>query len=283
MPKNLSVHSQTAREEVRDQFGKFTSPQPSLPNSPNPPNTPSFFSNLWKNLSKLSLKKITAILAFVSLVATNGISLTIIELFFPHSSPVFHRSVAHQGILKTSGNGQYSLELSDSSVYTLYLKPSPTLNSLKNLNEVVVRGNLTLTPYVIENAEIYPLNISTPNPPNTPNNPDVNLPKLYSKIPWDLEEEKTLVFTSGKRRVDMQGVHLESVQVADFPQDFLDYYTKELTNLNFTKTLNSKNSDGITQSYENNGKYFTFGAKFIFSGSGDKKELVGYKAFIEHN
>ncbi len=39
-------------------------------------------------------------------------------------------------------------------------QPSPTLNSLKNLSEVVVKGNLTSTPYLIENAEIYPLNIS---------------------------------------------------------------------------------------------------------------------------
>ncbi len=58
----------------------------------------------------------------------------------------------------------YPLSLPDSSVYTLYLKPSSNLNDLKNLNEVVVKGNLTLTPYTIENAEIYPVSISTPTP-----------------------------------------------------------------------------------------------------------------------
>lgn len=170
MPKSLSVHSQTAREEIRDEYGKFAShPQsnPSTATISNPSLTPtstniSFLQNLWTKLSKLSLKKITTILVFVSLVATNGISLTVIELFFPHSSPVFRRTVAHQGTLKTSGNGEYYLMLPDNSVYTLYLKPSPILNTLKNLNEVVVKGNLTAKSYVIENAEIYPLNISTP-------------------------------------------------------------------------------------------------------------------------
>lgn len=163
MPKS-SVHSQTAREETRDQYGKFTrspSYSPNLPYSPTPYSTPNFFTIVWTKLSKLTLKKIATTLALISLIATNGLSLTVIELFFPHSSPVFHRTVAHQGTLKTSGNGLYFLMLPDNSVYTLYLKPSPILNTLKNLNEVVVKGNLTFTPYVIENAEIYPLNIST--------------------------------------------------------------------------------------------------------------------------
>lgn len=166
MPKSPSVHSQTARAEIRDEFGKFTHPQsnpnPPIPSPPSNPPATSFINNLWHKLSKLSLKKITTILAFVSLIATNGLSLTILELFFPHSSPVFHRSVAHQGILKTSGAGQYFLVLTDNSAYTLYLKPSSNLNNLKNLNEVVVKGNLTATQYVIENAEIYPVNITIP-------------------------------------------------------------------------------------------------------------------------
>lgn len=163
MPKKEnSPHQEAVQNEARDQYGKFTHPAPaSPPISSLSPTSPSFVLNLWKNLGKLSLRKLTAIIAFISLIATNSITLTIVEYFFPHSSPIFHRQTAHQGTLQTSGNGQYFLKLPDSSVYTLYLKPSPTLNNLKNLNEVVVKGNLTFTPYVIENAEIYPLNIST--------------------------------------------------------------------------------------------------------------------------
>lgn len=170
MPQ-YSIHTKTANLENRDEFGKFIKvnhpisiPPPNTlnaPNSPNPPNTP-LFSNLCHFVSKLSLKKVTVILAFISLIATNGVTLTIAEFFFPNSSPIFHRAIAHQGLLKTSGNGTYQLVLPNNSVYTIYLKPSPALNNLKTLNEVVVKGNLTWTPYVIENAEIYPLNISTP-------------------------------------------------------------------------------------------------------------------------
>lgn len=166
--KSASIHSQTARKEKRGYHGWFVSatnppsPQTPPPNPSTPPNPPNFLILLWNKLTKLSLRKLTTIIATVSLIATNSIFLNIFEYFFPHSSPILHRSVAHQGTLKTSGNGSYSLELPDSSIYTLYLKPSPTLNSLKNLNEVVVKGNLTFTPYVIENAEIYPVNSSTP-------------------------------------------------------------------------------------------------------------------------
>jgi len=161
-----SIHSQTAEHEARGPHGEFLTSHPapisSLQNSLNTPDFPSFLTRLWNKLSKLSLKKLTATAAVISLIATNSIFGNIVEYFFPNSSPLLHRSVAHQGTLKTSGNGQYSLLLPDNSTYTLYLKPVPGLSNLKNLKEVVVRGNLTFTPYVIENAEIYPVNISTP-------------------------------------------------------------------------------------------------------------------------
>lgn len=162
MPKS-SVHSKIANEELRDQYGKFVSPvSPSLTPPNNPPTSPNPLNSLIKSLSKLSFKKITTIAAFIYLVGTNSIVQNIVEYFYPYSSPILHRVVAHQGTLQTSGNGMYSLKLADGSVYALELKPTPTLTSLKHLREVVVKGNLTLKPYVITNAEIYPVNISTP-------------------------------------------------------------------------------------------------------------------------
>lgn len=159
-----SVHSQTANQEKRGEHGEFIGNNPPVqkPSQSNESNSPGFFIQVWDKLTKISLKKLIATAGLISLIATNGLSLTILEFFFPHSSPIFHRSIAHQGSLKTSGNGQYFLVLSDNSIYTLNLKPSPTLKSLKDLNEVVVKGNLTFTPYLIDNAEIYPLNITVP-------------------------------------------------------------------------------------------------------------------------
>lgn len=81
----------------------------------------------------------------------------------------------------------------------------------------------------------------------------------------------------------MEGVHLESSQVKDFPQNFLDYYTKGLLALGFKQTLNSKDPDGLTQTFAKVDKYFTFGVKNIYQGSGDNKQTAGYKAYIEHN
>ena len=156
MPQDTgSIHSDTAKREPRGEHGEFASTHIVAQN------TPSLTSRIWDYLSKISLKKLITTMGLISIIATNGLSLTLIERLFPHSSPIFHRQVAHQGILNTSGGGIYTLTLTDNSVYTLNLKPSGNLKNLKNLNEVVVRGNLTFTPYLIDNAEIYPVNIST--------------------------------------------------------------------------------------------------------------------------
>lgn len=110
-----------------------------------------------------------------------------------------------------------------------------------------------------------------------------DLPKLYSSLTWEVTQSKTLLFTSGKRRIEQEGVYLESSQVTEFPQDFVDYYTNQLTNLGFKQTLNSQEPTGTTITFAKDDLFLTFGVKNIYSGSGENKKLVGYKAFIEHN
>lgn len=66
-------------------------------------------------------------------------------------------------------------------------------------------------------------------------------------------------------------------------QDFLDYYTNQLTNLGFKQTLNSSQPIGTTITFAKDDLFLTFGIKNVFQGSGENKKLVGYKAFIEHN
>ncbi|MBI2597241.1 hypothetical protein HYW41_03730 [Candidatus Daviesbacteria bacterium] len=161
-PNPPSTYSEVASHKLRDSHGRFASDHLSS----DPQNTPSL--SIWTRLmdyitryfKKMTIKKALYIASAIYFVTTNGPIQNGIEVFFPNSSPILHRQVAHQGILKTLGNGQYSLVLPDSSAYTLYLKPSPSLTNLKKLHEVVVKGNLTWTPYVINNAEIYPLSIS---------------------------------------------------------------------------------------------------------------------------
>ncbi len=123
-----------------------------------------------------------------------------------------------------------------------------------------------------------PQPLNTPNPPNSP-----NLPKLYSKLTWEVTQSKTLLFTSGKRRIEQEGVYLESSQVADYPQDFIDYYANQLTNLGFQQTFNSKDPNGATTTYAKDDLFLTFGVKNVYSGAGENRKIVSYKAFTEHN
>lgn len=307
MPKN-SIHSQTANEEIRDQCGKFTSPIPTSslspptspirqPANPNPSdnliivkNPLNPLINLLKSFFKkqsihasINIPPFTAIVIALA-IAGGGVGLgynigfnSAISRFFPNSSPLLHRAISVQGTLQKNVNGSYFLTGEDNSLWNLKFKTAANLSSLVN-SEVSVHGNLTSTPALIENAEITPLTPTTPTPLTSQ-----ILPKLYPDLKWESEEEKLLVFTSGKRRMDIEGVHLESSQVADFPQGFVDYYTKQLSSLGFKQTLNTKNPDGITQTFESNGKYFTFGVKNIYQGSGDTKTLSDYKAYLEHN
>lgn len=308
--------SSKAEHQPRGPHGEFLNSNPSQsapppPNSPNPPNTPnapnpsddliivknpliypvnwlkSFFKKQAIHAS-INIPPLTAI-AIALAIAGGGVGLgynigfnAAISRFFPNSSPLLHRIISVSGNLEKGTNGQYFLNAEDNSLWNLKIKTDP--GNLANLinTKVSIKGNLTSTPNLIENAEITPTSSDSFTPRSSAPQNVVGL-KLYPDLKWESEESKLLVFTSGKRRMDIEGIHLESSQVADFPQGFIDYYTKQLSNLGFKQTLNAKNPDGITQTFESNGKYFTFGVKNIYQSSGDNKNLVGYKAFIEHN
>ena len=84
-----------------------------------------------------------------------------------------------------------------------------------------------------------------------------------------------LIFTSGKRKIEQEGVYLESSQITNFPQDFINYYLTQLKDKGFKETLNSINPDGITITYATGDLFLTFGTKNVYKGSGDKKQLTG--------
>lgn len=174
-----SIHEEVAQHRPRDAQGHFlpyehptqapnpnqTTPTPVLePSGPKPNTFTEKVKSVWHFISK-NFKKISAIIAFGYLIAMNPSFQNFMAQYFPHSSPVLSRAVSLQGVLHISDTGIYTLVLPDQSSYVIHFKPIPTLTNLKKLHEVVVKGNLTWTPYVIENAEIYPLNISTPDLP----------------------------------------------------------------------------------------------------------------------
>ncbi len=277
---------------------------PNSPTIPEPPDskTVNNFKKAFIWICKIKWGRVSAyIVGFVGVV---GILYSLpptrnfIEKNFPNSSPVFGREVSMQGILKGSSTGLYTLVLPDQQAYTLHFKPSASLANMKKLNEVVVKGRLGWTAFVIEDAEVFPLNFvisdesntSSPNSLNTLNSPipanALNTPKipdLYPKMKWETSQKRVLIFTSGKRKIEQEGNYLESSQLTSFPQDFINYYIEGLKSAGFKETLNSISPEGITTTYAKDDSFLTFGIKNIYKGSGASKQLIGYVAYLEHN
>lgn len=261
------------------------------------------FFNWLKSLVKnegisIKIKPLTAIGIAVALTGGGGIIGGIIVYFFPHSSPILHREVMYQGNLQRSDKGIF-LTLPNSDLYSLKPKIN-TAVSFQNLQNgpALVKGNLTPEKFVIEVSEIIPL-ISLASPTATLYRSEVpyqksvqdeatgtgptDLPKLYPGLSWTSAQKKILLFTSGKRRIEVEGYRVESSPIPSFPQDFLNYYIEELNNQDFKQTLSSIDPDGLTVTYSKDDLFLTFGIKNIYKGSGDKKQLTGYAAFLEHN
>lgn len=157
---------------------------PNSPNTPNPveifaPKQHNFFKRVFVWASKIKWVKVTLYFAgfgtFLALIISHPAFKNAVNHYFPNSSPVFGRDVSFQGVLKSSSTGLYTLILPDSSSYILHFKPSATLTNLKRLREVVVKGNFTWEPFVIENAEVYPLNFTIPDDQNSPQT-SINFP-----------------------------------------------------------------------------------------------------------
>lgn len=266
-----------------------------------------FLSRFLKNQDidlRLRIKPFATIGLVIAFGLVGGTAFSIGRYLFPNSSPILHRQVVYPGIVQKGEQGQYYLMSYDSTLWKL----KPKINNIK-LSElvdkrVVVTGNLTSESHLIEVSEVI---VSEANPqslaptpiPTTaqqgqaPLTPQISntstiqnqdlLPKLYSGITWETNQKKILTFTSGRRRIEQEGVYLESSQIPNLPQDFINYYTNQLTNLGFKQTLNSTDPDGVMITYSKDELFLTFGVKNIYSGTGDNKKISGYRAYIEHN
>lgn len=261
------------------------------------------FFNWLKSLIKnegisIKIKPLTAIGIALALTGGGGIIGGIIGYAFPHSSPLLHRSVIFQGSMQTSSNGLV-LVLPNSDLYTLRPKPNSAVN-LETITEgqVLVKGNLTPEKYVVEVSEIIPLNNSSLINPasldslssktsasnSASNNLTQNqLPKLFPNLSWETAQKRVLIFTSGKRKIEQEGIYLESTVIANYPQEFLNYYSQQLADAGFKQTFISSDPAGITVTYAKDDLFLTFGVRNIYSGAGNNKRLSGYQAFLEHN
>lgn len=223
-----------------------------------------------------------------------GIDYTLGKLF-PNFSPILHRSISAQGTIQKSSKG-YFLQANDKAKSLWILKPASDNLNLSDFVDlrVQIKGNLTPTPNLIEVAEVIsfdtkadtkptptPTSQPTPTISNTSTNP--NLPALYSNLTWETPKNKVLTFTSGTRKIEQEVIYIESSQVDTYPQDFISYYTQQLSNSGFKQTLNSSEPTTTSITYSKANLFLTFGVKNIYSGTGDSKKITGYRAFIEHN
>lgn len=225
-----------------------------------------------------TIKPLTAIMMTAALSGA-GLFGGIIGYAFPHSSPILHREISLQGNLQKTANNIYILTLANSDLYTL--KPKSNLDLSAFQGQVLVKGNLTRQDFMIEVSEVTPLSSApslpsspplSPNPSSAPVSADI--PKLYSSITWETNQKKLLTFTSGKRRIEEEGIYLQSGLLSSFPQDFLDYYIKALKADSWKQTLESSTPNEKIVSFEKDGLYLTVGVETI---------PKGYKAFLEHN
>lgn len=248
-----------------------------------------FINRLLKNEGiTIKIKPLTAIAMIIALSTAFGTGFNVARIFFPNSSPILHRTVTLQGTIQKSENGQYYLSLPDN---TLWILRSASPNSLTNTanKQALVKGNLTAEANVINVSEIMPFDAplalqGVPLEPGAQRIPNQDLfPKLYSGLTWEVTQRRVLIFTSGKRKIEQEGIYLESAQVTDYPQAFLDYYNSELQKALFKQTLSASDPNGVTVTYAKDDLYFTFGIKNVSTGSGEKKQITGYKTYIEHN
>ena len=125
-----------------------------------------FFKNQDIDLH-LRIKPFATIGLVIAFSVVSGASYTwgfnsAISKFFPNSSPILHRSISLSGIIQRSETGEYYLSLPDNSLWTL----KPKNNNIYLINyinkSVVVKGNLTAEPNVIEVSEVISFDKPTP-------------------------------------------------------------------------------------------------------------------------
>lgn len=118
-----------------------------------------------------TVKPVTAVMIALALTGTYAAGYHVgitdaAKIFFPNSSPILHRAISLSGIIQRSETGSYYLLLPDNSLWTLMPKNN-NVSLISYINKsVVVKGNLTAEPNVIEVSEV--ISFDKPTPVYTP-------------------------------------------------------------------------------------------------------------------
>lgn len=229
------------------------------------------FSNEGIDIS-FKVKPITAVLIVLAITTiVGGTSLSLAKwYFFPILVPTHMiAKTSYTGKLQSSGE-KFILVTTSSQAYILKNDSPQNLSQLKDQN-VLVTGKLNNKTNIIEVSEIASLN-TTPSPQPTlqpiptliPTTHDtIIIPNVYTGFIWETNQKKTILFTSGKKRINVEGTRLESITLKEYPTEFMNYYAQQLTANSWKQTLNSTSPDENIISFERDGSYLTAGIEIL--------------------
>lgn len=248
---------------------------------------------------RFRVRPVTAIfIALTFAVAIGGTSFSIAKWYFlPVLVPTnLIAKTSYTGTLQRS-NDQFILVTPNYQAYIIKNSSNEELSNFLDKN-VFATGKVNKQSNTldiigiseIEKQSQEPQNIVPSTPPSTTNSDPIpepiistQLPPLYSGFQWANTEKKILVFTSGKRRIDIEGHHIESITLQNFPTEFMDYYKQQLITNGWKQTLEAQSPEEKTITYAKGEQYLTIGVETVFKGKGETKQLSGYKAYLEYN
>jgi hypothetical protein len=138
----------------------------------------------------------------------------------------------------------------------------------------LLRLNNRLTP-IPDTQENVGIRISTSTISPVVTGPD--LPPLYPGVKWgEVEERKGIVFRSQENElIELDGHHVESTKLINYPSELLNYYQQEFNQLGWVKSWVADGPGSESYGYENKGQYFQLSVQAASPS--------GYRVFIEFN
>ena len=152
---------------------------------------------------------------------------------------------------------------------------------------VLVALLLSVTVYLSLTPRQTTVNVGMPQSPSptpsTISSTAAQIPPLYPAVQWESTESGKLVFrTRQNELIELEGYRIESVLLKTYPQDFIDYYKRELNIGGWIETaMAGSGISGDFYFYEKGGRYINFGVFIARDNSG--KILGEYWAFVEHD
>jgi hypothetical protein len=104
-----------------------------------------------------------------------------------------------------------------------------------------------------------------------------SVPELYPNIQWNSTELEEVGFLSrsGGKPVYLNSHRIDSKILESYPNEFFDYYKRELRARGWKEVVHTKGSDAELCEYEANGRYIVFRAHKV------SREQPKYQAVVE--